>query len=259
MVVEGPGLHAGRPARVTLRRVAGATTLGGVPLLAWRPERAERSTAIVHGESRARTVEHLFAALAAHGAHDGVAIDLEGPEPPFVDGGASRWFDALARLGVAPRAPRIVVARDDEVRVATSVYRFARGEGVRVAVDLELGDARLAPGASWAGDARDFGERIAPARTFAFAHEIEELAARGLASHVAPESVVVLGPEILHAGRPFAADEPARHKLLDLVGDLFLYGGPPRGSVHAHRPGHWSTHEAMRAAIARGVISLSPE
>jgi UDP-3-O-acyl-N-acetylglucosamine deacetylase len=65
---------------------------------------------------------------------------------------------------------------------------------------------------------------------------------------------VVIGAEILCAGAPFSPDEPARHKLLDLAGDLFVYGGPPRGTVSAYRPGHWSTHEAMRVAIARGVI-----
>jgi UDP-3-O-[3-hydroxymyristoyl] N-acetylglucosamine deacetylase len=66
--------------------------------------------------------------------------------------------------------------------------------------------------------------------------------------------VVVIGAEILAAGRPFAPDEPARHKLLDLVGDLFLYGGPPRGSVAAYRPGHWATHEAVRRAREAGVL-----
>ncbi len=66
--------------------------------------------------------------------------------------------------------------------------------------------------------------------------------------------VVVIGPEILARGRPFEADEPARHKLLDLIGDLFLYGGPPRGSVSASRPGHWATHEAMQRAREAGVL-----
>jgi UDP-3-O-[3-hydroxymyristoyl] N-acetylglucosamine deacetylase len=122
-------------------------------------------------------------------------------------------------------------------------------------VELELGDERIAREAAWGGDARDFRERIATARTFCFAHEVEALAKAGLASHVTPEMVVVIGPEILAAGRPFEADEPARHKLLDLVGDLFLYGGPPRGRVHAYRPGHSSSHVAMRIALERGVVT----
>jgi UDP-3-O-[3-hydroxymyristoyl] N-acetylglucosamine deacetylase len=126
---------------------------------------------------------------------------------------------------------------------------------VDVGVEIELGDPRLAREASWRGDAADFRERVATARTFCFDHEIEELARRGLATHIAPEMVVVLGQVILCAGSPFSRDEPARHKLLDLVGDLFLYGGPPCGSVRAYRPGHWSTHEAVRVALERGVLA----
>ena len=121
-------------------------------------------------------------------------------------------------------------------------------------MELELGDARLERRAAWDGDPDDFRERIAPARTFCFAHEVEELARAGLASHVTPEMVVVIGAEILAAGRPFQPDEPARHKVLDLAGDLFLYGGPPRGHVAAYRPGHWSTHRAMQLALESGVI-----
>lgn len=257
IAIEGRGLHGGAPSRVALAAREGDTTLAGATVGAWRAVRAERATLITHGERSVRTVEHLFAALAALGAHRGVAIDVDGDEVPLVDGAAARWFDAIAALGVVPCAPRLIVTGDGEVRVGTSVYRFAQGEGTRVSIELEVSDARLAKGASWGGDARDFRDRIAPARTFCFAHEVEELAAKGLAKHVAPESVVVIGASILAAGAPFAPDEPARHKLLDLVGDLFLYGGPPRGAVHAYRPGHFATHEAVRAAFDRGLLAES--
>jgi UDP-3-O-[3-hydroxymyristoyl] N-acetylglucosamine deacetylase len=119
----------------------------------------------------------------------------------------------------------------------------------------DFADPRIAKTARWDGDPRDFRERIAAARTFGFAHEVEALAARGLASHVAPESVVVFAPDaVLFSGRPFTADEPARHKLLDLAGDLFVHGGPPIGRVIAHRPGHAATHAAMRDARSMGIV-----
>ncbi len=258
VVVEGLGLHAGAHGRVELRASddrARATTLNGAALDEWRAVKAERATAIVHGERRARTVEHLFAAMAALGLRRGVEVTLDGEEAPILDGCAAAWMDALGELEVDATPATIAVVRDDVIDVGTSRYSFARGDATRVSVAIELGDARIAPEASWSGDARDFRERIATARTFCFAHEVEALARAGLASHVTPEMVVVIGPEILAAGRPFEADEPARHKLLDLVGDLFLYGGAPRGSVHAYRPGHWSSHEAMRIAIARGVVA----
>jgi UDP-3-O-[3-hydroxymyristoyl] N-acetylglucosamine deacetylase len=122
-------------------------------------------------------------------------------------------------------------------------------------VTLEYADPRIAPDAAWDGTPGDFVTRLAKARTFAFADEIPDLVRAGHASHAAPESVVVLGPGYVHwAGIPFTADEPARHKLLDLMGDLFLYGGPPRGHVHAFRPGHRATHTILREARRAGVV-----
>jgi UDP-3-O-[3-hydroxymyristoyl] N-acetylglucosamine deacetylase len=257
LVVEGLGLHAGTRGRVTVRAREGETTLNGAPLRRWRAVPAERSTAIACEEMRVRTVEHLFAALAALRLHRGVELCLEGEEPPILDGCAAEWMDAIGSLGL-PRAPSpLTVLREATIEVAASRYAFTPGETARVSVELELDDRRLSPHALWEGEKRDFLTRIAPARTFCFAHEVEELARRGLASHVRPEMVVVIGPEILAAGRAFQPDEPARHKLLDLVGDLFLYGGPPLGSVAAHRPGHSATHEAMRVALDRGVLAYA--
>ena len=258
VTVEGKGLHGGAFGRVTLAARPGETTLNGERLGLWRAVRAERSTAIASGEKRARTVEHLFAALAARGLWSGVEVRLEGEEPPIADGCAVAWMDALESLGVGRAEPRLAVAQEGIVEVGASRYAFARGGETRVSVELELDDARVATRAEWAGGERDFRERIAPARTFCFAHELEELGRAGLVSHVQPEMVVVIGPEILAAGRPFSPDEPARHKLLDLVGDLFLYGGPPRGTVAAYRPGHWATHEAVRIARETGVLVPVP-
>ncbi len=258
VVIEGLGLHGGARGRVTLRAREGETTLNGVPLGRWRAVPQERSTAIVYGESRARTVEHLFAALAARGLWRGVDVRLEGEEPPFLDGCAADWMDALEGLGLRAATSTLAVASEAVIDVSASRYAFSPGGEARVSVELELADDRLSPHATWSGEVSDFRARIAPARTFCFAYEVEELARRGLASHVRPESVVVIGAEILAAGRPFQPDEPARHKLLDLVGDLFLYGGPPRGSVAAYRPGHSATHEAIRIALERGVLVPLP-
>ena len=204
---------------------------------------------------RLSTVEHLFSALAGLGFHEGVAIDVEGPELPLLDGAARRYCEALRGLAVAPSAPLLEVKQAGVVAVGPCRYELELGDGVQVEVHAVFEDTRLEAFASWDGDAADYEARIAPARTFAFAHEIEHLLARGLASHVEPTSVVVIAREgLLSAGDPAAWDEPVRHKLLDLIGELFLYGGPPRGVVRATRPGHYVTHEAMRRAIAEGLV-----
>jgi UDP-3-O-[3-hydroxymyristoyl] N-acetylglucosamine deacetylase len=207
------------------------------------------------------TVEHLFAALAGLGVYDGMEVVVDGPEMPLLDGGALRWCEAIAALSPPRRGPRLRVERPFAVEAGPSRYEFdTRDSTVEIDVVLELGDPRIARIASWRGDAVDFLARIAPARTFALASEVEQLLRRGLARHVDPASVVLIAPEAVYsAGRPFTSDEPARHKLLDLMGDLYLRGGPPVGKVVAVRPGHASNARAISRALEEGVLGGTVE
>jgi UDP-3-O-[3-hydroxymyristoyl] N-acetylglucosamine deacetylase len=231
-----------------------------VPLRDVRVVATRRATTIEAGGRRISTIEHLLAAFGGLGIHEGVSIEVVGDELPLLDGGARTYCDALCELGVRGSAARLEVVRDGEVRVGESSYFFQRARGSRLEVTIDFNDSRLTPKAAWEGDPDDFQARIAPARTFAFADDVRALAMAGAVSHVTPDSVIVLGSrEILCAGEPFAADEPVRHKLLDLAGDLFLYGGPPRGTVIARRPGHGPTHAAMREALDREIVRRVPE
>jgi UDP-3-O-[3-hydroxymyristoyl] N-acetylglucosamine deacetylase len=262
VVVEGVGLHSGRPSRVVLRRAPGAVRLrsGGVEATLDElvvASTARATTVEAHGgRLRVGTVEHAFAALAGLSCHEGIVIEVDGPEMPLLDGGATAWCTAIARLGIPPSRPHLRVARAASFEVGPSRFELTPDEGgVKVIVRVDFDDARLAPEASWTGEAADFVARVAPARTFALAREVDELVRRGLARHVDPTSVVVIGPEaILHAGRPFAPDEPARHKLLDLIGDLYLHGGPPLGCIRVFRPGHAVNARALRRALADGIL-----
>lgn len=263
VTVEGVGLHSGAPSRVRLVRSEGPVRLraGGVEVSIDRLEVASTARATTvqprGGGPRVGTVEHAFAALAGLGLHAGLILDVDGPEMPLLDGGASAWCTALARLDVPPSAPRLRVTRAASFDVGPSHYELAPGDGaVEVTARIDFDDPRLAPEATWRGDPADFVARVAPARTFALAREIHELARRGLARHVDPACVVVLAPDAIHSsGRPFSADEPARHKLLDLLGDLYLHGGPPVGRVLAVRPGHAANVRAFRRALEDGVLA----
>jgi UDP-3-O-[3-hydroxymyristoyl] N-acetylglucosamine deacetylase len=259
-MISGQGLHGGEPARIRFERHAGPIEVvqgdASARLVDLEVVDATRATTIAGKGVHVRTVEHVFAALAGRGLREGVRIIVEGSEIPLFDGCAAAFAEELVKLDVAPSAPSLVVARREEIVVGESRYVFEPHDGVALEVSIDFDDARIAESARWDGDPRDFLDRIAPARMFGFAHEVEALAARGLVSHVAPESVVVFTPDdVLCSGRAFTADEPARHKLLDLAGDLFLHGGPPRGRVIAHRPGHAATHAALRQARSMGVVS----
>jgi UDP-3-O-[3-hydroxymyristoyl] N-acetylglucosamine deacetylase len=260
--VAGRGLHTGALGDVRFVRHDGPVVLrsGGVEtsIGALRVVDTTRSTTVAdaRGTLRVATIEHVFAALGGLGIHHGVGVLVEGREAPLADGGARAYVDALLALGVTPSRPALRIVRDGAIEVGASRYELRCGGGIELEVALDFEDERIAKTARWDGDADDFRARIAVARTFGFEHEVEELLARGLASHVTPESVVVIGKaRILSSGAPFAADEPARHKLLDLIGDLYVYGGPPLGRLRAVRPGHAATHEVMRRAFEEGLVA----
>ena len=262
VVVDGFGLHGGAPVRVVVRRCDGPVRIGRDGLEAridqFQTVSTERATTVEAngGALRIATVEHALAALAGLGIYEGVILVVAGPEMPLLDGGASVWCDAISRLAVAPTGPRLRVVREAEIAVGASRYELAPNGGtIDLEVCLELQDVRVNPVARWHGDKEDFRRRIAPARTFATAADIQDLARRGLARHVDPASVVVLAEDAIHSsGRPFSPDEPARHKLLDLMGDLYLRGGPPLGRIRALRPGHAATARALELAVNQGTF-----
>ena len=249
-VVEGRGLHTGQRGAVRfelLERLDAPVVLRAVarevPIAALKVVDTTRSTTVADasGSVRFATIEHVLAALGGLGIHTGVAVAIEGPEAPLADGGARAYVEALFSLGLgahatAPAGPGragtglpatalaagLRVAKDGVIAVGASRYELRVAEATSIEVVVDYADARIAREARWDGDARDFRDRIAVARTYGFEHEVADLLARGLASHVTPESVVVIGASIMASGAPFTADEPARHKLLDLVGDLYL-------------------------------------
>ena len=263
VVLEGTGLHTGEASRVVLHARPGPVRLRvkdvEAPIAEIEVVSSARATTVECGRGGPRlgTVEHCFAALAGLGVREGVTIEVDGPEMPLLDGGAAAWCRALGELGlIASTGPRLRVAREAVLEVGPSVYELAPGDNVHVGVHVDFADPRIASDASWDGDPADFAARVAPARTFALVRELDELLSRGLARSADPTSVVVITPEaVLCAGRPFEADEPARHKLLDLLGDMVLVGGPPLGRVRAIRPGHAPNARALRRALEQGVIT----
>jgi UDP-3-O-[3-hydroxymyristoyl] N-acetylglucosamine deacetylase len=260
VVVEGVGLHTGVPSRVALIARPGPACLRvrdvEAPVRDLVVASTARATTVEAQGLRVGTVEHAFAALAGLGIYEGIVLDVDGPEMPLLDGGSADWCDAIARLGLPLTMPPLRVTRAAVYEVGPSRFELAPGGSIDVSVRLELDDVRLERDARWSGDAGDFVRRIAPARTFVLAHELDELARRGLARHVDPACVVVVTAEgLLHAGLPALPDEPVRHKLLDLIGDLYLLGGPPRGRLHAVRPGHAANARALRRALEEGVLA----
>lgn len=258
--LAGLGLHGGLPARVSVARSEGLSrfaSFGGTARLGdTRVVRVDQGVAIVVGDGVVELVEHAAAVLGGLSAFRGVELAVEGGEVPLLDGGAAQLAKAVHALGVAPSPPLLRVARAFRLDVGVSSYAIEPATGVDVRCDVVFDHPLIgAQRATFGGDPADFLARIAPARTFGFARDHGEMLARGRARAVDPAAVVVFTEEGLWPGCELAsADEPARHKLLDLIGDLALYGGPPIGRVSALRPGHAATHAFVRAALGAGAL-----
>lgn len=263
VILRGVALHRGGPAEVRISRahagegVVVAQRGAEARLEDLRVVRADRGVAVASGDGRVAVdlIEHVLAAIGGLGV-GGVRIATDDAEIPLLDGGARRFADALAEIGAERAAPRLRVMRAATLRRGSSVYRFTPGDGRRLRVEVEFPAPIGREAAEWGGDPRDFVARIAPARTFGWVSDREALRAAGRAAEVDLASVLVLDALGAIAGCRAAGEaEVARHKLLDLIGDLTLHGGPPIGAIDAHRPGHEATHAIVREALAEGVLA----
>lgn len=217
-----------------------------------------RTTTIAIGGAHVATVEHLYAALAGLGVRDGVDVEVSGGALPLLDGGAARFADTIAALEPPTSRPALRVVKDAALALDGARATFARANATTVRARLVGMGSALDADAVWHGGAEEFRERIAPARTFLVADDADAMLAAGMSFGVSPDSVVVVDREggIFATGK-VARDEPARHKLLDLIGDLYAWGGPPIGEVLVERPGHAINHAIVERALAEGILAPS--
>ena len=200
------------------------------------------------------TVEHFLAACSGMGV-DNLVAELDGPEAPIMDGSAAPFVALIAGAGLmaqpAPRR-RLKILKPVEVRDGRKLARLAPGEGfaIRVAIDFPakaIGKQTIAfllqPGA--------FARDVAFARTFGFAAEVEKLRSMGLARGGSLDNAIVVdGDTILNPDGLQVPDEFVRHKLLDVIGDLYLAGGPIEGVYDGDQTGHALNNRLLRALFA---------
>ncbi|MEH2200159.1 UDP-3-O-acyl-N-acetylglucosamine deacetylase [Nostoc sp.] len=206
------------------------------------------STQLGKGEISVRTVEHLLAALSGMGV-DNARIEIDGSEIPLLDGSASVWTANIAQVGLVsqPGKNQVPLAVTEPLWIyqgdafvcalPAPETRFSYG------IDFDL----PAIGNQWYSwsltsepekASASFAAEIAPARTFGLLHQIEHLQKTGLIKGGSLDNALVCGPDgWLNPPLRFA-NEPVRHKILDLVGDLSLLGTFPIAHFLAYKASH---------------------
>jgi len=280
ITISGVGIHTGASVNMTLTPadantgiVFQRTDLDGQPTVKADVDfvtETRRSTTLENNGAKVSTVEHLLAALVGTGV-DNVLVKLDGPELPILDGSSKPFVDAIEETGIKRQDAiknyytlrQNIYFTDEEGKVEMVAMP---SEDYRINTLIDFNSQVLGTQHASLKNLADFKENIAPCRTFSFFHELEYLLANNLikGGDINNAIVVVEKPvteeqlqrlaghfdnvdkfEITSEGylnnlQLRFPNEPARHKLLDLVGDLALVGFPFKAHIIANRPGHAS-------------------
>lgn len=258
---SGVGLHSGAPVRLRILPAPAATgivfrrtDLNGFEVPAsWRyVQRVSYATSLMRQGVLISTTEHLLSTFYSMGL-DNAYIEIDNLEVPILDGSGAPFVEMLREAGMRctrrrRRYLRIVKPVSHEVPGKSISIRPADGFRLSCRVFFPhplVGQQRLDMEVTPEG----YATGIAPARTFGFERELGQMRDMGLIRGASLDSAVCFGADgVLNEGGLRFADEPCRHKALDLIGDLALIGRPLLGEVVAERAGH-AMHVALVAKI----------
>ena len=286
--VSGRGLHTAQQVTVTFVPAPAdfgiqfeRIDLPGHPIVKASPYAVfdtSRGTSIREGEAQVHTIEHLMAALAGLEI-DNVMVDIDAEETPILDGSSRLYVEALQQIEkVEQTAEREFFTVNETVEFSVPEkgiqIRIEPANDFQMVVDVDYGTEILAKQTAELKNIRDFVPEIYSCRTFVFLHELQFLIQNNLAHGGDLDNAIVFvaqmpSPEVLaQLGEFFHKsdlkvtengilnnidlrfpNEPARHKLLDLVGDLYLLGKPIKGHIFATRPGHFANTELVKKLV----------
>lgn len=282
---NGQGLHTGAKVTVRVCPAEAGTGIvfcrkdladtPQIPALAEHVVDTSRGTTIGISEAKVSTIEHLMSALWTQGI-DNARVELDGPEVPILDGSASIYTDLIRKHGLQEQeaereyycVAEKTVYSDPERGVELTAYP---DECYGVDTLIDYGDAVLGHEYATYREGDNYAEEIAPCRTFVFLHELEKLRELNLIKGGDLANALVITPMDVQQdeidrlavlfGKPTVArsahgilssrpllfeNEPARHKLLDVLGDLALVGQRIKGHIVAKHPGHKANTELAK-------------
>src|SRR5438270_1376402 len=202
----------------------------------------ERATTIGEGAVRVHTVEHVLSALSAMGI-DNAIVEMDANEPPIGDGSAAPYVEVINKAGtLAQDASRRFFDVRDPIHIESkngSLVVLLPDAKFRISCTQAGPNNRFTQFYSAEITSSVFEREIAPARTFVYYEEVQPLMDKNLIKGGSLENAIVVRGEAVLSKEPLRfADEFARHKVLDIIGDLALIGTRIRGHIIAVRPGH---------------------
>ena len=247
----GVGLHSGAetqvkvlPAAANTGRVFVRTDLPSRPTVPAQVDAVEQtllSTELAAQDATVRTVEHLLAALVGLGI-DNARIEINGPEVPLMDGSAQVWVSLLQAVGQQTQSadrPVWTITHPIWVRDQDAFVVAMPADTLRLTYGIDFDLPAIGnQWYSWSPATSSFAQEVAPARTFGLAHQIEYLRTQGLIKGGSLENALVCDRNGWVNPPLRFANEPVRHKLLDLLGDLSLLGTLPKAHIMAYKASH---------------------
>ncbi|HKF95276.1 MAG TPA: UDP-3-O-acyl-N-acetylglucosamine deacetylase [Gammaproteobacteria bacterium] len=263
----GVGLHTGEKIYLTLRPAAVETGIVfrridlDVPVeIKASPENVgdtRLSTTLVKGDVRIATVEHLLSAIAGLGI-DNAYVDLSAPEVPIMDGSAGPFVFLVQSAGIVEQsAPKrfIRIKRSIIVEDGDKWVRFDPFDGFKVGFTIDFDHPVFKDRSQQAEldfSTTSFVKEVSRARTFGFMRDLEMLRERKLALGGSLDNAVVLDDyRVMNEDGLRYEDEFVKHKILDVIGDLYLLGRSLIGAFMGYKSGHNLNNQLLRALMAR--------
>ena len=259
--VKGIGLHSGNevsakvlPAKAGVGIVFVRTDLDGRPEISgdWRSAvQRQRQTVLKSGPAEVQTVEHLMAALSGLRV-DNAIVEMNAPELPGMDGSSREFVDRILAAGLREQKPPRKSFKLDKTIVVEgsegSIVAFPCSEELRVSYTLDYPEETGLPSQHVAGtiNPESFAREFAAARTFCLEAEAESLQAAGLGLGANTQNTLVIGNDGVIDNAFRFPDELARHKVMDLIGDLSLLGADLKAQIVATKSGHAMNLELVR-------------
>ena len=272
--LEGTSLHTGEKVTLTMKPAPANNGIlfrridlpdqPFIPAIVDNVQQVERATTLAVGSVKVHTVEHVISALAGMGV-DNAIIEMDANEPPIGDGSSQPYVECIKKAGTEEQdqfASVFEIREPIHIEVGDgSLITIVPDKKFRVSCTQVGPDGRMTQYFSTEITPEIYEKEIAPARTFVFYEDVEPLLEKGLIKGGSLENAVVVRDDSVLSKEPLRFDnEFARHKTLDMIGDLMLSGKRIMGHVICVKPGHGpNTEMARRLKKEFGqIVSMTP-